>query len=669
MHSPVQNTQLSSLDGKHGEINQAQLPQRREVLSEEAIISAAEQYFKKNGKFPSSGSRELIPSMPGECWRNIDGCGSQGIRGLEKGRTLSRILRPLREAHGALLSEAAIVEGIKKYYEFTGEWPTATSTDLVPGMKGVSWRMVDGCGAGGYRGLKKGLSVAKLVRPLKEAQGVILRKNDLTEALIISAAEKYFALTGRWPVSNSKDLVPGIPGENWRSINNSAIDGNRGLEKGRYLSCILKDVKRAHGVTVKDPLTKSLIRAAIKDFHEISGRWPHCETKDPVPGIVGETWSAIDQAARHGYRGLERGGSLSKIVSSLKRKYDLSLSSLPLPPAFKRARESVVLKKLESRVIGASVTQERNISFSKGEVFEQLAGVLLLTLHPDQLVIPQYCLDVDKASGFFGKRADFKAGNAIYEIKWGNFTSDIVRSAEAHSRALGAGQSYRLVLLNENPDLGISYSLFSELVGQSKLAETVKGIQEQMLLTLEGVDVGGMIQLRNYLHGVLLKGGSLFGVRRLSFLEKELGNFLRCEEKEAYIAEHTYAWYSPLCAYFEVDGKLYNSRIAPKALQQEHPEQYRTLYHFGALTFTDSLVRDVAVMCELASWDGEGVRVEEMLGQNSGIIGKADFSLPNGAVISSDDISRLEDLKLMLRYDEGCFEFGLEYLAFCGHEG
>jgi hypothetical protein len=45
------------------------------------------------------------------------------------------------------------------------------------------------------------------------------------------------------------------------------------------------------------------------DFHEATGRWPR-RTSGAVAGVPGEKWVNIDEALRHGRRGLPCGSSL-----------------------------------------------------------------------------------------------------------------------------------------------------------------------------------------------------------------------------------------------------------------------------------------------------------------------------------------------------------------------
>ncbi len=66
-------------------------------LSEEVIIKAARKFYKLFGKLPTADSKEQVPGMHGETWCAINAAGRLGLRGLSKGRPLSKILVRLRE--------------------------------------------------------------------------------------------------------------------------------------------------------------------------------------------------------------------------------------------------------------------------------------------------------------------------------------------------------------------------------------------------------------------------------------------------------------------------------------------------------------------------------------------------------------------------------------------
>ena len=69
-------------------------------LTEEVIVKAAVQHFEKTGKWPTNEDRtSKIPLLLGDNWAAIDSAGKRGGRGLEKGRTLAKILEPIKERY------------------------------------------------------------------------------------------------------------------------------------------------------------------------------------------------------------------------------------------------------------------------------------------------------------------------------------------------------------------------------------------------------------------------------------------------------------------------------------------------------------------------------------------------------------------------------------------
>jgi hypothetical protein len=63
----------------------------------------------------------------------------------------------------------------------------------------------------------------------------------------------------------------------------------------------------------KQPLSVELVLAWAKAHFERTGRWP-THHAGAVAEARGENWGAIDQALRHGLRGLPSGTSLSKLL-------------------------------------------------------------------------------------------------------------------------------------------------------------------------------------------------------------------------------------------------------------------------------------------------------------------------------------------------------------------
>lgn len=74
-----------------------------------------------------------------------------------------------------------------------------------------------------------------------------------------------------------------------------------------------KKPKRHRGGRQKPCLTVPKILEWVDSFYSVSGHWPKL-TSGQIP-LRDETWSGIDQALRHGLRGLSAGSSLAKLLS------------------------------------------------------------------------------------------------------------------------------------------------------------------------------------------------------------------------------------------------------------------------------------------------------------------------------------------------------------------
>jgi hypothetical protein len=645
-------------------------------LTEEKILLAAEKYYLQTGKWPTHADnlQGSVPDMPDETWNIIDQSCRRGGRGLAKRVSLAKLIKPLKEKYGFAvekedLTEEKILASAEKYYLQTGKWPGAHTIDPVPDMPNVTWSAIHQAGSLGTRGLAKGRTLSEILKPLKEKYGFAIEKEDLTEEKIIESAEKYYLKTGKWPTTDdtTKGNVPDMPNETWNRINEAGQRGYRGLTKSRTLSEIIKPLKVKYGYY----LNEDKIQSSAEKFYLETGNWPTRDTKDPVPDMPNDTWRNLDHAISDGLRGLphskDQKQSLSTLIKHLKEKYSLSLTDAPLPKEFKKKVISPPKKVLE-KAIGEKIEKKNSITFVKGEAFEQLVGLVLLSRNIEERVIPQFCLDVDSEAGFFGMRADFKVGKDIYEVKWGNATGNINKTHDKHKTKLTKEQNYKLVLFEKNSELTLSHSMFEELLENSPHESKLKDISNLLLENVINPNKEFLEKLRDYLYSLNIKSNQYQGVERLELLESELAKFLASDDKLSFMKENRYALYTPLEAYFEYEGKLIRGLISPKALQLESPEAYEVYYYFDGLTFKDELVRDIAVMCELSSSFENSLLARELIKEKDGVLVNPVFTLPDGNEIKAEEIKSLEDLRKVLIFSDDDFKYGLEYLAFHGRE-
>src|SRR5262249_8299023 len=150
-------------------------------------------------KLPTNKSTEPVPGMPGRTWQSLYSAGLSGTHGLEKGRTLSRILEKLRAElikPPPDLCEADIVAAARKFYGEHGTLPTAHSSEAVPGMPDETWSKIQSAGLYGERGLAKGRTLAVILEPLRQE---LEPEWTVTEVQIEIAAIKYFRKHHEFP--------------------------------------------------------------------------------------------------------------------------------------------------------------------------------------------------------------------------------------------------------------------------------------------------------------------------------------------------------------------------------------------------------------------------------------------------------------------------------------
>ena len=305
-------------------------------LREGVIVKAAIQHFKNTGKWPTQrDSTSEIPLLPGDNWTAINAAGKNGCRNLEKGRTLSKILEPIKvkygykvKAKGGPLTEEVIIKAAIEHFDKIGKWPTnKDSESKIPLLPGDNWTAINAAGRAGCRNLAKGRTLAKILKPIKEQYGTKVSAvgGPLTEEVIVNAAIQHFKNTGKWPTQrDSTSEIPLLPGDNWTAINAAGKNGCRNLEKGRTLSKILEPIKVKYGYKVKakgGPLTEEvIIKAAIEHFDKI-GKWPtNKDSESKIPLLPGDNWTAINAAGRAGCRNLAKGRTLSKILKPIKER-------------------------------------------------------------------------------------------------------------------------------------------------------------------------------------------------------------------------------------------------------------------------------------------------------------------------------------------------------------
>ena len=283
------------------------------VLDEALIIASANDHLERTGRLPTASCKASLSRYPDWNWVKVNNAGTRGSHGLTKGRTVSHILDSC-----AQLTEEQIRAAALDYRSRHGRLPTELADEPFPsGIRKDSWRKIDYAARIGARGLAPGGSLSAILRPLRE----------ITEAKIIAAAERFRSVHGRLPSNRVLERVPELRNLSWRAIDGLARRGSCGLTPGRSLSAILAPIRpnglrsSLLGRLKKPPLNeKAIERAAFEHLHAY-GKVPSNSSREPLAGLPGESWSAIDEAGRKGQRGLAKGRTVAEIVSAVREEH------------------------------------------------------------------------------------------------------------------------------------------------------------------------------------------------------------------------------------------------------------------------------------------------------------------------------------------------------------
>ena len=304
-------------------------PNRPANLTVRQILSWADDYYQTHGCWPSERYGK-VAGAPGETWPGIDRRLREGGRSLPGGSSLTRLLAEHRGTRNPSslpdLSITQIVAWADAHHAATGKWPHSNS-GAVRGAPGESWNTINEALRGGRRGLPGGLSLSRLLDEHRPK-----RSRRLTRQKILAWAEAHRAATGVWPNAKS-GAVAGAPDETWNKINQALRYGHRGFPSGSSLSRLLDRPPARR----RPALTLDQVLAWGEAHHAATGRWPVCES-GAIAGAPGENWKSIDNALRHGLRGLPGGLSLKQLFASRRapsvtRKRGRSRSSASKSPA------------------------------------------------------------------------------------------------------------------------------------------------------------------------------------------------------------------------------------------------------------------------------------------------------------------------------------------------
>jgi hypothetical protein len=233
----------------------------RPPLTAEQILAWADAHKARTGAWPRKTSGPVKGGYLGDNWLKIDNALNFGLRGLDGGSPLVRLLVEARGVRSPRylpeLSEEIILAWADRHCERTGGWPTNESGP-VPGEPGEDWHNIDAALRQGFRGLPGGSSLARLLHEYRRKANR-LSVARLTAETILGWADAYHARTGNWPKMNSGE-IPGTGGDTWAAVQTALHIGTRGLPGGSSLPQLLAERRGVRNKSDLPRLTLKQIR-------------------------------------------------------------------------------------------------------------------------------------------------------------------------------------------------------------------------------------------------------------------------------------------------------------------------------------------------------------------------------------------------------------------------
>jgi hypothetical protein len=277
------------------------------------ILAWADAFHARTNRWPNPLSGPISESL-GDNWRMVDDALRYGLRGLEGGSSLARLLAEQRGVRNLkqlpVMTPRQILVWADTHHQRTGIWPNSTSGP-IPEAPGETWRAVDQGLRVGVRGLSGGSSLARF---LAEHRGVrnVQSLPRFSEKQILEWADAYYRRCNSWPTSASGD-IPEAPGETWKGVAAALVSGRRGLPGGSSLPRLLAEHRKVRNPRQLPRLRISQIRAWARLHRRRTGRWP-TRSSGAITDAPGETWAAVHAALATGCRGLPGGVTLARLL-------------------------------------------------------------------------------------------------------------------------------------------------------------------------------------------------------------------------------------------------------------------------------------------------------------------------------------------------------------------
>jgi len=213
------------------------------------------------------------------------------------------------------LSIEQILRWADAHHARHGKWPNKKSGS-IPEAPEETWEGVRAALKEGLRGLPKGTSVAQLLQQHRNARNPA-NLPDITEEQILSWADSFRDSKGRWPSSDSGEIV-NAPGETWRGINNALKKNKRSLSTSCSLAEFLRQHRGKRNPAKAPQLSFATILRWIDEHKEATGEYPDAKSGS-IQQQLGETWSTVAAAMARGSRGLPHAISLAAFLRKNKK--------------------------------------------------------------------------------------------------------------------------------------------------------------------------------------------------------------------------------------------------------------------------------------------------------------------------------------------------------------
>jgi hypothetical protein len=141
---------------------------------------------------------------------------------------------------------------------------------------------------------------------------------NLTFDQILDWADRHHGRTRKWPHARSGPIAE-APGETWSAIFAAVAMGSRGMPGSTTVPRLLQERRGTRNIANRPRLTISQILAWADAWKARTGEWP-LHTSGPIRESNFDNWSTVEQALRHGYRGLPGGTTLARLLAQKRGK-------------------------------------------------------------------------------------------------------------------------------------------------------------------------------------------------------------------------------------------------------------------------------------------------------------------------------------------------------------